>query len=273
MNGSSLAELRQARGKAMSRAAGWAGGLLAVKGRVVASCDLQPAAVSAGFGGLAPAADESTAPMLDIVNPQTADEPAADEPAADEPRPAPVRRRIRTAMRLDSERRRRLNLVAGFTGRTAQTVIVTALQDYLRDLISRPAAALETAADCEQSARASSLARVSQRSLRLHPHLYWRLAIAARKARCSMQSILIGALDRHLNTVAPAICAEVVVCLKGLTGETGTSTPRSKSRPAHWRAQSGRPLGCRRLRNEGVRRATPHLVGFLSSADASAIGA
>ena len=268
MNGSSLAELRQARGKAMSRAAGWAGGLLAEKGRAVASGGLQPAAISAGFGGLAPAADESTAPMLDIVNPQT-----ADEIAGEAPRPAPARRQIRIAMRLDPERRRRLFLVASFTGRTTQTVIVTALQDYLRDLISRPAAAPETAADRERSARASSLARVSQRSLRLHPHLYWRLAIAARKTRFSMQSILTSALDNHLATIAPAICAEVVDCLTGSTGETGTSTLRSKSRPAHWRAQNGKPLGFRRLRNEGVRRAMPRLAGFLVSTDAPAIGA
>lgn len=286
MNGSSVVELRQAQGETMPSATGWAGGLFAEKGRAMASGGLQPAVVSqpadgdarpgqpasltgailgakraayvvsTGSGGSAQA-EESAAPVLAFVDPHT-----AGESAGEAPRPAPTRRRIRTAMRLDSERRRRLNLVAGFTGRTAQAVITAALQAYLRDLIPCSAASPGTGTDRDQHAPASSPVRGTQRSLRLHPHLYWRLANAARRARCSMQSILISALDNHLDTAGPAICAEVADCLMGWTGEAGTSTPRSKSRPAHWRTEGGRPLGRRQLRNEGTRGAMPRLAGF-----------
>ncbi len=220
--------------------------------------------IGAGSGGSVPAAtsllalgaDENAAPVLAFVDPQTAEEPAGEKPQA-----VPARRRIRTAMRLDAELCRRLRLVAGFTGRSTQAVIVTALQAYLRDMAPCSSAVPGKGPDGERSARASSPARGSRRSLRLHPHLYWRLAIAARKARRSMQSILTAALDSHLDTAAPDISAEVLSCLMGRTDEAGVSTSRSKSRPAHWRAQSGRPLGRRRLRNDGARGATPRLAG------------
>ena len=207
--------------------------------------------VGVGSGGTALAkngaeegAGDSVAPaVLAFVDPQI-----EDGLAGETPRPAPTRRRIRTGMRLDAEQGRRLNLVAGFTGRTAQAVIVSALQAYLRDLV--PCSATVTGDGTSRTRRQRGYAppRGTRRSLRLHPHLFWRLMIAAQRGRRSMQSILTAALDSHLDIVAPSLCAEVFDCLMGWTGAPGTSTPRSKARPAHWRAQGGRPLGRRRTR-------------------------
>lgn len=171
----------------------------------------------AGDGSPAPRG-ENAGLVLAFVDLQTACEPAGEMPRA-----APGRRRICTTIRLDAERRRRLGLVASFTGRSTQAVIVAALQDYLRDLIPCPAAMGGRETGRGRSARASSPARGSRRSLRLHPHLYWRLAIVARKARCSMQSILACALDSHLDAVAPDISAEVFSCLMGWTDTAGVS--------------------------------------------------
>lgn len=217
MSASSVIDLRQVRENPVphGRPAHVTGAILGAKRTAFA--------VSVGSGGtarssLAPAAEENAEPVLVFADLQTASEPAGEMPRA-----APGRRRICTTIRLDAERRRRLGLVASFTGRSTQAVIVAALQDYLRDLIPCPAAMRGRRTRRGRSARAFSPARGSRRSLRLHPHLYWRLAIAARKARCSMQSILACALDSHLGTVAPDISAEVFSCLMGWTDTAGVS--------------------------------------------------
>lgn len=199
MSGSSVVDLRRVREIGVPDIAGWAGGGTAMP-------------------SLAPSVEEKAWPALAFVDHQT-----AGEPAGEVPRPAPARRRICTTMRLDPERRLRLGIVASFTGRSTQAVIVAALQAYLKDLIPCSVAMRGRGTIGERSGRKSSPARCSKRSLRLYPHLYWRLAIAARKARCSMQSILVGALDSHLDTVAPEISAEVFSCLMGWTDEAGVS--------------------------------------------------
>ena len=220
MSGSSMVELRRVGDVSMPDTAGWAGpaprGPLAYVTEAVRGVRRNAFALSARSGGsakpsLAPR-QKSASPVLAFVDHQTASEPAGEMPRA-----APARRRICTTMRLSAERCRRLGLVASFTGRSAQAVIVAALQAYLRDMI--PGSTILR----EGGASASSPARGNRRSLRLHPHLYWRLAIAARKARCSMQAILAGALDDHLDTVAPEISAEVFSCLMGWTDRAGVS--------------------------------------------------
>lgn len=226
MRNSSVVEFRRVRDVAVPDTAGWAGpaprGPRAYVTEAVRGVRRNPFALGACSGGSAKPSHaprrahaprpESAVPVLAFVDPQTASEPAGEMPRA-----APARRRICTTMRLSAERYRRLGLVASFTGRSAQSVIVAALQAYLRDMISGSTTLRERAAG------ASSPSRDSRRSLRLHPHLYWRLAIAARKAGCSMQSILAVALDQHLDTVAPEISAEVFSCLMGWTDRAGVS--------------------------------------------------
>lgn len=105
----------------------------------------------------------------------------------------------RTMLRLDAPMRARLAQFATSETLSVQTVLSRALERFL------PAISIERSAAASLRLRAGTSEAGARRSVRFDPHLYWRLKTAADRRRCSMQSIMIAALEAYLSELeAPA---------------------------------------------------------------------
>ncbi|MDH3234558.1 MAG: hypothetical protein OEQ29_13650 [Alphaproteobacteria bacterium] len=101
----------------------------------------------------------------------------------------------RTTLRLDAGMRARLARFAASETLSVQTLLTRALKRRLPAIIiQRPGSLAESG-----PSSASSVARGGRRSVRFEPHLFWRLKTAAAKHKCSMQSIMTGALMAYLD--------------------------------------------------------------------------